>query len=811
MKCLRQFTWKTWRGPFFLTILFFLILTAVVPAGVVYGSHMDWFSQHVALAESIRNACLEGHTLFPDFLNLGSGSNGYQCAYYGFGRPDILLGCLFPRIPMEYLLSGCMVAGYFLAVQLFFWWLKGEMDGEEVPALFGSVLFLTAGCFFQTHRQVMFINYMPALVGALLLVQKKKEKFLPLALVLIYLYSFYFAPACFLVLAWYWYKKERKTFWKPFLRTAFLSTGMAMVLLLPTGLVLLEHRRSSSGSIREAVTAFWPDFSSLLFSPYGIGLTGAVLYLLLAGLTFRRYRRECLAFLALCFWGAPAWLLNGTLYVRAKSLIPFLPLVVLTAVQVLTAIWKERRWKLWPLAFLAAVLVLHREEQRAPLLLAEAVILALTVTAGLLLSRRQKALPWPAFGLLLILPCLLYVQTAQREQWVTVREAEEMRAQETLAKGAEKDTLWRFENLINPLEAGNRTAGGNRTSLYTSIKNDAYIETYYHLLLTPVQINNRLAVLPADNPFLLRFLGIRTVETEKGHVSPGYQVVKEEGGRVLAENHSVMPLAYFSSSLLGESRFRTLSDMEKAAALMQKTIVPDSGEGRKDQSGLLSRWERVDVPWKGDTLPDTISFPETVKGKILVLEFDVTSRDGGKVVIDIGGQRNKLSSRQAPYPNENSHFRYVFCCPPEGIRELPVNVVSGDYTISGVRISTLDAHVLDVKFWTEVTPEKTEKNEILSCRVTARKDGYFVTSIPVQKGMEILVDGKTVPVETVNTTFAGARLEKGTHKIQVRFTPPGKRAGMAVSLVCLALWTLWITDIPGRAERTGFLRRKRNG
>ena len=101
------------RNCFYLAalILIFAALTVLmIPEDCVFGSHMDWLSQHAALAETIRDACLEQHTLLPDWLSLGGGVNGYQFSYYGFLRPDILIGCLFPQIPMVWVLIGYMLA-----------------------------------------------------------------------------------------------------------------------------------------------------------------------------------------------------------------------------------------------------------------------------------------------------------------------------------------------------------------------------------------------------------------------------------------------------------------------------------------------------------------------------------------------------------------------------------------------------------------------------------------------------------------------------------------------------------------------------
>ena len=148
---------KKWFYPVSLILIFIMLTAAVIPDGYVYGSNTDWLSQHVTLAETIRNACLEQHTLLPSWINLGSGSNGYQFAYYGFLRPDILIGCLLPKVPMANIMIGYMLVIYLGAVLLMFVWLRAEQTSPLIAWL-GSILFMTAGCLFHMHRQIMFVN-----------------------------------------------------------------------------------------------------------------------------------------------------------------------------------------------------------------------------------------------------------------------------------------------------------------------------------------------------------------------------------------------------------------------------------------------------------------------------------------------------------------------------------------------------------------------------------------------------------------------------------------------------------------------------
>ena len=93
--------------PAALILLFIILTTTILPADAVYGSNTDWFSQHAALAETIRDACVEQHTLLPDWIDLGSGSSGS----YGL-HPDRLYACTLSRF-RSFMLYVAAKRGYF--------------------------------------------------------------------------------------------------------------------------------------------------------------------------------------------------------------------------------------------------------------------------------------------------------------------------------------------------------------------------------------------------------------------------------------------------------------------------------------------------------------------------------------------------------------------------------------------------------------------------------------------------------------------------------------------------------------------------
>lgn len=843
---------KKWFYPVSLILLFIILVTAVIPAGCVYGSNTDWLSQHVTLAETIRNACLEHHTLLPSWIGLGGGSNGYQFAYYGFLRPDILIGCLLPQIPMVDIIIGYMMAVYLSSVLLVYIWLRAEQI-SPLRAWLGSMLFMTAGCLFHMHRQIMFVNYLPFLLLAFLCIRKKRFKWLPLCMLLICLSSFYFSISAFAAIGWYWYRTEGNRFWrgsflKRYIPSAVLAAAMAAALLLPTALVLLEHSRlGADEGLLKLLELFGPNpvFNSILFNEYGMGLTLICFYTILAGLKTKNFRQDSILFLLFGMFGIFSYILNGTLYTRPKILIPFMPLVILhcvryaeiyrkTAVPVPVPdsrspeqprICGEQVPPLWPFAVMLPVSLLWFSQEQFPWILLDLAILFCLCLA--MRPRRKYVRPsftaasgWLTAVLLLISPVGMYLTTAGTENWVKEAKISPGFTADELRQ-VQFDPLYHFDSLLSPLVDGNElNTSLQRSTMYSSVTNGDYSELYYDTLMTPVRINNRVALLTSDNPFMLHLLGVRYLETTAGHIPAGYEPILKSGANVIAENPDVLPTVYFSDDTVSQEWFDTLNPLQKLDIITRKTVVEDSSrEGSQDSSTGSSQngaaggsagdnmrpyspelspedlpedldISRTDSGWeiraeKECTLALDIGNPQP--GSIVLCQFEVENLTTQAVVIDINNIRNKLSGMFAPYPNGNDQFHYQFSTDSStGVDRLEIKFSKGHYRLNDIQWYLYDQSLLNNKNYTPLTADYSTgfgSTGIMDTKytITAENDGYLATSIPMQNGLEILVDGKPSELVRVNQAFAGTYFEKGEHTIEFRFSPPGKTAGCAVS------------------------------
>lgn len=334
----------------------------------IFGSKVDWISQHSVIPDYFRQQFYDTGELFPEFAaNIGGGQNIYNFAYYGLYSPVILFSYLLPFVKMgDYIMisSVCMVA---LSAVIFYCWLLKRNFSRSICFFSALMLVLAGPVIFHSARHIMFINYMPFLCMALWGIdvylgdaQKAGKRVFGgspwlyiISVFLMILTSFYFSIGGMLVLCVYGLhryleKKEeyvmqgckKEGFFSGlagfgadavrFLVPMITAVLMSAFLLVPTAAALLGKRETARSL--DVAALFTPDFSAfrLMYSSYGIGLTAFMAVVLIAGLAWRKWSSRILVFSCIVVLTVPffAWVLNGGLYPRDKALIPFLPLLI---------------------------------------------------------------------------------------------------------------------------------------------------------------------------------------------------------------------------------------------------------------------------------------------------------------------------------------------------------------------------------------------------------------------------------------------------------------------------------------------------
>ena len=628
-------------------------------------------------------------------------------------------------------------------------------------------------------------------------------------------HSFYYILPILVVLGWYWYQKVGKEFLRPYLVQVGSGIGMAALLLVPTALVILEHRRTSADAMNLETGVWEPHMEFFLYSPYGMGMTVLCLYLLLSGLANQKYRKNSLCMLLVISLGWSAYLLNGTLYARGKIMVPFLPLLVLHCVRILQDNYQnQKRWRQWQFLIIVGIMLLAKLLVGYRLGIGICVDVAVLFVISVLLRVRPA---WKGlYALLLIMPVIFYIQTGRTEDYVSVEAAKELEAWQKQEYTVDTtDTRYRADTLYEYLNTSNRVNAqiNRRSSMYSSVTNQAYSNVYYDYLQTPIRINNRVAIVTEQNPFMLQFMGVRYLEARKGQLPYGYEAVESRGDLVLGENEGVLPVVYGVSgqNTIPEAQFEAADANQKLELLMKQTIVTDEAYDKnaadmEEKGEPLYEIKQTVVDGQLSGLPEgldiqkisedawlicasktqslTYTLDTASQDELLLLQFDAVNKGKQAVVIDINNIRNKLSGSHAPYPNGNTRFHYQFAGTKEQpLTKLTITLSKGTYELRNLSWYHCPASLLQEKEYQTVEQDIDLEtgNSLFAGTITMPEAGYLVTSIPLQRGIQLYVDGKAMTPERVNLAFAGGYLSAGTHTVRLDFTPPGLYWGMGIS------------------------------
>ncbi len=796
--------WSWIKSICFLSLILTLqqIILPVL-TGHFFGSQGDWISQHVAIAETLRDAMLESKHLIPQFLQLGAGSSVYNFSYYGLLRPDIIASCLFPKIAIRYFIAGYMILSIYASGILTYFWLRAkELQNQMV--LFGTIILTSSTAFYHAHHQIMFINYMPflllALIGVDRIVEKQKSSLLIFSCFMICIHSFYYAPACVLVIGVYGVSRivenESRCKKKLVIRIVLamaIAMGMSMILLFPTAMEIFSGSKDGGRFASQSMQVVWLDGKGLLYSPYSCGLTVLVLFSLIH--CIMENRKRVLAFITLLCMTVPAvsLVLNGGLYAREKILIPFLPICTLLTAQTLQQIW-NRKAKQDIMALLLCGI---------PGLFSKWKILVFTDIAILCLwmflqrgnhPRLQKIRKYTfmlclipsvsSISLLNLSECFPIIgeksgMATQVNGYISEKEVRKNIPQSFLEVIA-KESLYRTEILEGAFDNVNRTKKElKRTSMYSSVTNPVYATFFYDTMKNAISYNNRVALVAGEHPYFNYFMGIKYLIANKDKAPLGYKKVMEEDRLALYENKEVLPICYGTTHLMPYKQFKKLKFPDTLEALCTNAVV--------DKEVSLSLFDghaqKINVEQLYQPLPEKIS----------VLQFHVNRKDAKEVSITVNHIKNKLSSKLAPYPNHNTNFTYVMDA-ESGINPMSIKASKGEYELTDV-----NAYLLDKKYLKHndfIKPEdETVKgcaNQVFSGKIKMPEDGFFVTSYPWKEGYRIFVDGIKKHPEMVNTAFLGFPLEKGMHRIEILFEAPGYKEGKAITQIAGILWGILI-------------------
>lgn len=783
-----------------------------------YGSQLDWNAQHIPIADYFRTLFYNTHDLFPDFaFNLGGGQNIYNYSYYGFLSPIVLISYLFPKVKMVTYMTTAIVITVVISNVLLYLFLHKKNFSSEACFLATLLFAISSPISLHAHRHIMFINYMPFLIMGLFGVDKKindgKGWLLSLSVFLMIMTSYYYSVSGILALIIYaiyvYLKKMNKVTFKEFIKFIFhlsipfiIAVFSSCIITLPTMATILYNRAESNTSIKMAQLLL-PNFTfeNILYKSYGLGLTFIGIVSLI---NFFKLKKENI-FLGitlslLVLFNIFNYVLNGTMYIDAKTLIPFLPLYIFTVATFIEDVFnKEIKYIiLIPISIIICYLTIKNEYETDTVTLDMLYLFIFLIVYRITNKKILFILPIALFALSY---CLVVNDEDNLVLKIATTEQNNLISNEINKITDNDKDYYRIDNDFEITETPNERYQNINylgSTTYSSISNQTYNKFYYDILNNDMPVRNRALTVSTKNVLSNMINGNKYV-ISRNKALQGYELIDSVDGVNIYVNNNVFPLGFASSNVMSYEDFNELNEAVKQEALI-KNIIADS----KTHNDYVTNVKPTTLDFKeiladpnitenedgtltvmaNDVLKINYTLPKEYQNKILFIKFKMNrARQYSDLSININNVRNKLTAATWKYYNGNEEFFYVLASQDQ--TKLTFKFNDGKYILSDFESYVLDYATLENINETidklEIDRLNTKGDKIVG-NIKVKEDGYFMLTVPYDNGFTIKIDGEKQEVEKLDDAFIGCKITKGEHDIEIEYNAPLKNISLIISI-----------------------------
>lgn len=815
---------------YYVIIAFCLIALFIsIPENCVFGSKIDWASQHTVFPKYFRNLFYETGNLFPNFsLSLGAGQNIYNFSYYGLLNPLILISYLFPKISMTNYIIILNTLLYISFGLVMYYFLKDKFR-NDISLLTTMILLCAAPILYHFHKHFMFVDYLPFLVLGLIGTDKYFKNgsriLIIISVFLMIMISYYYSifsigVLCIYALYKYIEKTDKITVKSilleglKYLVPIFIGILVSSVLLLPTIYVLKTGRGNLSNTF-DYIKLLSPSFNldALLYSNYTLGLTSIAFLSLLYLFFSKKMEDKYLVYIILIIICIPIfiYLLNGMLYYRDKVLIPLIPMFGIIIGKFLSLVFDKKIsfFNLIILVIISICVTLLCTKDNYSIcyaFIADTVLVLLLIYFYLKGYTNKKMLSF----VLLLVPIITLLVSNNSDKYLKgsffSKDDTKVNSEIKEVLKREKDIV-RFNNLDDTLKNVNEVfiKNYNQDSLYSSVSNILYKNFYIKTFHNALSYRNNLVLAQNNNILFQTFMGVKYIYS-KSSIPTGYQKVNKN----VYKNDNVLPMFYGISSLTNEKIFDKLSYPYNIGTLLNSAVV--SNISTKDVTNtikeinldyVVEKKKNLDISKKSNYIRVkskkngklVLRLNRNLNKDILIISFKLKhtpSCNKGDATIKINDVVNVLTCKEWMYKNNNKVFNYVISS-NDDLNKLNIEFDKNTYDISNIKVYELKYNdLVDIKKGLSkfIVDKASSSNEDTKGYINMKSDGYFITSIPFDKGFKVYVDDKKVKTEIVNKAFLGFKLEKGGHHIKIKYTSPLFREGVVLSVLGIILFIL---------------------
>ena len=761
------------KNKHYLYILIYSLLMVFIMLfpNKLFGSTIDWNTQHIVFPEYFRNLFYETHNFLPNLaFNIGGGQNIFNLAYYGLLSPIILVSYLLPFISMTTYIMLISIILYISTGILMYKWINNNFNNKT--ALFSSLLLLSIPTIlFQFHHHIMFIWYFPFLLLGLISIdyylKHNKSLLLIISIVLIIFTNYYFSiPSllCLYIYALYKMNISIKNIINITIRF-LVSVGISSIILLPIFYTIKTGERIES--FTPLINKLVMSYKEVLYNPYASGLSTIFIISLIGNISTKKKNNKniLLSIFLLLIIYVPAfmYILNGSLYVRGKVLIPFIPLYIYQLLLFLKQLFKHNI-NIKKYLIILTILLLLTSLKISNLIYIIPFILSNIIFYYLYKNKKQKLI----YILIILISVINSILVNTSEDYITqeLLDEEKQSTITTLFKSINDNTIYRSNNYHSNKDLMNRVFTNNYygVDIYSSTYNKNYHSFYRSI--NNLSKRNVLMTTTSNNELFNLFMGVKYITAD---YDPGafYNKIDSLNGINLYKTDYSYPIIYGSNKLPDNDTYNQLVFPYNIAYLMNYTNIKEY-KAKDSYSADLD----------GLTIKQKV--PQELQNKILFIDFNIENDEDcsdGDNTISINGVTNKLTCQAWRYKNDNYNFKYVI---PTTNEDIIIKFTKGNYKLSNIHIYYTDINKYKYDN-TNISINKT-KSEI----TTTINNKYLVTTIPYDEGFKIYVNGKEVPKLKVYNTFLGAYIEEGG-EVKITYSSPFYKEGKILSLISIIL------------------------
>ena len=735
-------------------VSFILLVLLVTDSTFLYASSTN--IEYINISNYLRNTFYETKDLIPDFaLSINNGINIYNLVDYGLLNPIVILSYLLPFVSMTNYIILSTIILTIIGTILLYKFLHNNNFSSEVCFISSFIYILSTSITYNTHNNLVLINYMPFLILSLIGVDKifknNKSYLLIISLFLSIMTNLKYSLLSIIVILIYSIYKYLQRMNKPTLKT-FISRTISIVgpilisllcssiLIIPTLLLNIDNPTTNE-VIVNLKELLLPSINTnnLLYSSLGIGLT-SIVFLSIINI-FNNKKSNI-------FLGTTLSILivfNIFKYSTNNILTIYLPLYMLVIAIFIEQLFKQKiNPKKIVIPTIIITILIFTYKYRINRFTLDILITFIAILLYYLTNKK----------VLFIIPLCSFIFLST----YTINIDNDLPLKSTYKE--EKETISELtDNIVY-----------NDQNIYRISKKD-------NNLITSILENNKY-IISKNTPLI------------------GYKEVEEINGIHSYQNDNTLPLGFSTSNVMSYEDYELLETQTKQEALLN-VIVADT----VTNNNFISSIEKIDIKlediFKGSSIKINkngiinINSKQTIK-----LTYELPKKFQNKIIFINFNINNNQQSTSIKINNEIKHLKVSntyekieqlsYCLTNQNQDKIYISFEPGTYNISEFEIHVLDSADLDksIKNFDKLIINQIKKpQELFNGKINVLKDGYFMLSIPYQKGFIIKVDNKETKYEKVDTEYIGFPISSGTHAISVSFKVPGKTIGMILSTI----------------------------